>query len=195
MKHHAAYFVVLQALLTLSLGCSRDVAGGNPKLPLASKNGSSWVAPANEYEVLRSITNAFYDGRYRHMYLYDAKDYNKFWTFFPKPSGFVLFSLYGSFTNVPLDSPGGNWVPYGANFRIVLTPLSPNETKVTVRTIESKVADGKDLFNVHGGEAIHYRNVPPVLQEETNVLWEIHKQVNAKNTALRTNDRNATERH
>ena len=55
--------------------------------------------------------------------------------------------------------------------------LDTDRTKVTVRTISSEVIDGKEIFNVHGGTANHYRTVPPVRQEEENVLMAILEEL------------------
>ncbi len=54
--------------------------------------------------------------------------------------------------------------------------MATNRTSITVRTIDAWVIHGKEI-GVHGGVANHEVNVPPLLQEETNVLLAISNAV------------------
>lgn len=63
----------------------------------------------------------------------------------------------------------GPRVPYAACFHITTVSAGTNQTKVVVRTIVSEVVDGKEP-GVHAQWAFHYRKVPPVRQEEENVI-------------------------
>ena len=98
-------------------------------------------------------------------------------------NGFVLYTFHESFTKVPMRRSGGKSLPYIAYFHIDLTPLATNQTKVTVRTILSEVIDGRETLNLHGGEANHYRKVPPVRQEEERVVTAIAEALSANNTS------------
>jgi hypothetical protein len=140
-------------------------------LPIADQNGTERVFPANQDEIVDAITNAFADSRYRQMILEPASDVPGLVPGFKEKTGFVLESMSatGSITNIPLTSPGTTPVPYVAYFYIRTTQLGTNKSGVTVRTIRSEVIDGQEP-GVHGGWANHYRKVPPVRQEEENVL-------------------------
>ncbi len=63
-------------------------------------------------------------------------------------------------------------LPYRAYFYIGLTSTGTNATMVTVRTIQAEVIDGKEP-GVHEGWAMHFRKIPPVRQEEENILEAI----------------------
>jgi hypothetical protein len=162
-------------ILIIASACNRDVAGGNPKMPLSNRSGTSRDFSASEAQVMRAITTAFSDFRYRSTFLEPAVECRYLVTGWHPTNGFVLFPLDGAISNVPLDSSGNKSVPYIPYFHIIVTSVKSNETRLTVRTIRAEVIDGKELFNVHGGEALHHRKVPPVAQEETNVILEVEK--------------------
>ena len=126
-----------------------------------------------------AITNAFDEFRYRGMNFDEALGRDYLLAGWHPTNGFILmpFSADGSITNVSIGRNNKRWVPYVAYFHIVPESTATNETRVTVRTILSQVIDGTELFNVHGGIANHYRRVPPVRQEEENVLSVIEQKL------------------
>ena len=91
--------------------------------------------------------------------------------------GFVLCSYaLDGIAKVPLDRARTKWVPYFAEFHIDVKPLDNNQTKVTVRSIRPRVIDGKEV-GWHFGPSVHYRNVPPLRQEEEKVLAAIAEEL------------------
>ncbi len=165
------------ALIGLTTGCGpRNVAGGDPILPLADAKGSARIFEATEAQTTSAITNAFGDNRYRGMALNPASGYTfpvKDWN---PTNGHVLRPLMVStITNVLLSS--GLSAPYSPFFHIRITPENTNQTKVIVRTVSAEVIDGQEM-GVHGGWASHTRKVTPVRQEEENVLNAIAEELN-----------------
>lgn len=167
----------------LTTGCAAGVVGGKPRLPLSGKGGSHRVLQASAPATISAITNAFANFQYRGMALYDAGRWRDVLPRQPT-SGFLLCPLdLNGITNIPVGHASATYVPYVPYFHIYATPVGENQTKVTVSTIRAEVIDGHQ-FGWHGGRAIHYRKVPPVRQEEENVLAAIAQQL-----ASQTNDR------
>lgn len=166
--------LVACAAVAFVAGCVYGATGGKPALPLSDEHGTERVLPASEAETIAAITNALGNQRYRRMGLYEAakftwEDIAPNWH---PTNGFQLQPLQGPITNVPLDRAQTKWVPYVAFFYISTAPVNTNQTKVTVRTVLSKVIDGKEP-GIHGPWAYHYRKVPPVRSEEESVLAAI----------------------
>ena len=147
--------------------------GGAPALPLSGANGTSQLFSAPEPTVLTAVSNAFETGDahpigYRGMHLYTASEES----YLGVTNGFVLFPLLGPISSVPLQGRTQISVPYIASFNITTKSLDRSHTTATVRTIYAKVIDGSDI-GIHGGWANHERNVPPVKDEEEDVLKAI----------------------
>jgi hypothetical protein len=159
--------------------CTQGVVGGNPCLPLSDKNGSTRTLTAPEAEVELAAAGAFANARYRDMDLESSANETGVVPGWKETNGYVLIWLGPSagITNVPLDRAGKISVPYVAYFHIDFSPVTTNVTKVTVRTIRSEVIDGTEVLNIHGGNAFHFRKVPPVRQEEESVLAAIAEQL------------------
>jgi len=178
MGNRRVIVVTSAIVIGVVAGCTSALVGGRPQLPLSNKNGSSRIFAATSSQMVSAITNAFADLRYRQMFLIQAADFDlvQGWH---STNGFVLepVGVPASITNVPLDRLGKQRVPYVAYFHVEITVLDTDQTKVTVRTISSEVIDGKEIFSVHGGTANHYRTVPPVRQEEENVLMAILEEL------------------
>jgi hypothetical protein len=155
-------------ILSAVIGCSRNVLGGNPALPLASSNGTVHVFALPEGSVTDAITNAFMTG-YRGMILRPAAEEAYLVANWQPSNGYVLFPLTGPIGTVPLQGHTNVVAPYTAYFYITTLPTSSSNTKVLVRTLLADVTDGKEI-GVHGGWANHRRPVPPVQVEEDNVL-------------------------
>jgi len=73
---------------------------------------------------------------------------------------------------------------YVATFHITLNERGGNETEITVRTVSAKVLDGLALG--HGGIAASTAKVPPVRQEEENVLKAVAAQLGLAKGATRS---------
>jgi len=166
----AVFFGLLSTVLLL--GCSKRVHGGNPALPLSTTNGTTAIFHAPEGVVLNAISNAFATSDdnpmgYRGMTLTPVSVYssNRGLT-----NGLELFPLMGPIATVPLAGGKPKSVPYIACFNIATKPLDNTQAAVTVRTVFSKVTDGKEASIHIVGMANHDRDVPPVKAEEENVL-------------------------
>jgi len=168
--------LALAGLLWLAFGCSRGVIGGKPTAPLSDSKGTSSNYVASEEQVLVAITNSFPTP---HWVLDRAAESAYLVPGWHATNGLVLFSIDQTITNIQLNDPAGTWVPYVAYFHIELQPAGSGITRVTVRTIKSDVIDGKEP-GIHGGWADHHRAVPPVRQEEENILRRICDQLNRK---------------
>ena len=181
MKDNWVLIVVGSVVVGFVSGCVTDLAGGKPRVPLSDKNGSERIFSANEIETAAAITNALGNFRYRDLMLYEAAKSD--WAYIVRgwhpTNGFVLAPILnasGSITNVPIDRAGKKRVPYVGYFHILVAPVATNQTVVTVRTVLSEVIDGKEI-SVHGGWANHYRKVPPIRQEEQDVLLAIAEEL------------------
>ena len=173
----AEFRFYLTALVAVSavlfIGCNREVHGGNPALPLSTTNGTMVVFPTSESAILTAISNAFATSDdnpmgYRGMDL--SNDPNSAGSNFHVVKGYILFPLLGPITNVPLTGSRPKSVPYTACFNITTVSLGNTNTTVTVRTVFSKVSDGKEASIHIVGWANHERDVLPVKAEEENVL-------------------------
>ena len=181
MKDNRVLIAVGSAVVGFALGCVTDVTGGKPRLPLSEKTGNERIFVANEIETSVAITSAFENFRYRDMMLYEAakSDWDYLVRGWHPTNGFVLaplLSASGSITNIPIDPAGNKRVPYVGYFHILVAPVATNRTMVSVRTVLSEVIDGREL-SVHGGWANHYRKVPPIRQDEENVLLAIAEEL------------------
>ncbi len=80
--------------------------------------------------------------------------------------------------NLPVTSIvwGKTRVPYHAQFLIVADQIVTNRCRVTVTTISALIPHGREI-GIHGGWAVHMKDIPPVLAEETNVLSRIETQL------------------
>ena len=76
----------------------------------------------------------------------------------------------------------GKSVPYMAEFLIYAVPAGDKNTQITVITTSSCIPGGKEL-GVHGGWLLGVKHVPPVREEETNLLARIARQLAAIQTA------------
>ena len=165
--------------LSAVAGCS--TLGDNPSLPLADKKGTARFFVSNEAETIAAITNAFANYRYRGMSLYDAIGQDYLALDWHPTNGFVLEPVVivsGSITNIAVGTLIKRRLPYIAYFHIVAVPNDTNGTTVTVRTVLAEVIDGREP-GIHGGWANHHRKVPPIRQEEENVLAAIAKELSS----------------
>jgi len=126
--------------------------------------GVNRIFAVNESEANLAITNSFRNGQYNDMLLGPAVGSGELVRGWHPTNGFVLFP--------------GTGTRYYAYFYIVTAPLATNQTRVTVRTIEADVVDGKEP-GVHGGWALHFKTIRPDQHEEENVMAAIDKELNS----------------
>ena len=152
---------------------------GNPTLPLSDVNGSKRMIGVGEARALSVISNTFRLFRYRDMMLSDASGSDYLAPNWHPTNGFVLLPTVSVVGTVPIKGILGNRrLGYVATFHITTTPLATNETKITVRTVTAKVLDGIALG--HGGTAANTASVPPIRQEEENVLNAIEVELDSQ---------------
>jgi hypothetical protein len=160
----------------LLIGCTQNVVGGNPIIPLANTNGTSQVLDFTLPQVEKALTNAFALGKYYGMPFLEVT--NSDWDYLapnwhPR-NGYILYEG-DPIARIPLDT--GITVPYRATFYITLqSQLEIKKTKITIRTMQAEVIDGQEQ-GVHGGQASHSRIITPVRQEEQAVIEAILKQL------------------
>ena len=191
MKVVLSIVCVIAVVSELTSSCSRNMTDGNPNLPLSNSNGVAQTFDVSPLVALTAITNAFSDNRYRGMRLEDARDAAYLVPGWHPKDGFVLSPFLGlnydknplasnggAITNIPLGS--GKVTPYFPYFYITISQLESNKINVSVRTVLAQIIDGRET-GVHGGWANHYRSVPPVRQEEENILTVISNQLGVEN--------------
>jgi hypothetical protein len=144
----------------------------------ANLRGTTEIVAATLDECSLAITNAFEDGRYHGM-LFIQSDVQwdslaKIWSKVPATNE---WSLSTGELPIALIRKGNKIVRYDAQFEITASPEGTNRCKVTVLTTSAWVPGGKEP-NIHGGGwVISGKDIPPVLEEETNVLSRIEKQL------------------
>jgi len=174
MSHHLQRIILAFAVFGLAVGCATGVIGGKPQLPLSDKRGTARIVAAAKTQTILAITNAFAEFSYRGMALHIGVESEETLPSIKAMNSFELRAMHEPIAKVPLDIARTKWVPYIADFQITLKPLNSNQTKIIVQTLYSEVLDGKEP-GVHTEWANHYRSVPPVRQEEENVLAAIEK--------------------
>ena len=120
---------------------------------------------ASGAEVSLAIVNTFTNGHYRDMLLSAAVGSGDLVRGWHPTNGFLLQPGTGS--------------PYQGYFHIVAAPVATNQTQVTVQTILAEALAGKEP-GVHGGWAFHFRKIPPVPQEEEDVLAAIAAELDSE---------------
>lgn len=176
MRSHLHSVILSTAIIGFVTGCSTGVIGGKPQLPLSDKGGTTRLFEATQDQAVSAITNAFAGFSYRGMVLREGAGSERVLPGGDTRNCFVLWAKHEPIAKVPLDCAETKWVPYIADFLIVVTPLDSNQTQIAVRTISSEIIDGKEA-GIHTEWANHYRKVPPVRPEEENVLDAISNEM------------------
>jgi hypothetical protein len=147
--------------------------------------GTAQCYAATLEQTIVAITNAFESGRYHGMlFCPSAEQFDiakKRWTRKPATNQWELISdglAWGINIFVPWNK---QMLPYHAQFLIHTEQLATNQCKVTVTTILASIPHGKEL-GMHLQWALHYKDIPPVLAEETNVLSRIEMQLQSIQT-------------
>ena len=141
--------------------------------------GTAQCYPATLEQTITAITNAFESGRYHGaLFVANHEQFDiarKRWSGIPATNQWELItdSLGGGKILVPWNK---QMLQYSAHFLIHAEQLATNQCKVTVTTISASVPLGREI-GMHGGWAVHMKNIPPVMAEETNVLSRIDRQL------------------
>jgi hypothetical protein len=142
-------------------------------------DGTTKLVAAPLGQIAAAITNAFSPHHYHGMgllpshYQYDTAAHR--WSRRPATNEWSLYTVDLPLTTIVI---GKKNVPYFAEFDITVREIATNQCDITVRTISAWVHDGKEI-GIHGGWAVHSKHIPPVLQEETNVLLRIEIQLHS----------------
>ena len=157
------------SLCLLLAGAFVASAGGQVKA--GKRPATSEVLQATQAEAAAAITNLF-----RHDYYHLS---------------LLVIELSptmteGGLTNGWLATPAGpqltdivkgkKTLPYFAAFHISVESAGSNQCRLGVRTLSSWVHNGKEI-GIHGGWAHHAMDVAPLLQEETNLLFQIAREL------------------
>lgn len=170
-RSHFTRFVLI---LLVAVGGLRDSRAAS-KQP----TGTARCYAATLEQTIVAITNAFESGRYHGaLFVASLEQFDiakKRWTRIPATNQWELITdnLGGGKILVPWNK---QMLQYSAQFLIHAEQLTINQCKVIVTTIEASVPHGREI-GIHGGWAVHMKNIPPVLEEETNVLSRIDAQL------------------
>jgi hypothetical protein len=144
--------------------------------------GTQQIFNVGQIQASSAIGKAFGSYPYKGMALFSAQT-DGFIPGWHKTNGWILFPLNGPMAVTQWKNTD-KMVPHIGTFHIALQSLASNPTAVFVRTIDSRVINGKEI-GVHGGWANHEVDVPPALSEETNVLMAIANALGAQKGAGR----------
>jgi len=157
-------------VLTL-VGVSHALAGTD------GRSGTSKVYAVTVDQIIPAITNAFESDRYHDMlFVPSHEQWDQAAHRWSRRPATNEWGLNTGHLPVAVIARGQKTVPYYAHFEITASPLGTNSCKVSVVTISATIPDGKEI-GIHGGWAVHMKHIPPVFEEETNVLLRIEKQL------------------
>ena len=166
-----------RAILALLALYGAHISGGSALADTQTNGGTAQVYPANLDLAVAAITNAFSLRRYHNMaiiaepYQYDM--ITQRWSKRPATNEWSLYTEMSPLTEVLWE---GKMVSYFPEFDITAKQLVTNQCIITVRTISAWIPDGKEI-GIHGGLSGHAKHIPPILQEETNVLSQIEMEL------------------
>lgn len=171
--------IILTGGVGFGLAWVTSELAGNPTLPVSDANGSERMIAVGESQALSVISNTFRLFHYHDMMLSDAPGSDYLAPNWHPTNGFVLLPTVSIVGTVPTKGILGNRrLGYVATFHITTTPLATNKTKITVRTVTSKVLDGIALG--HGGTVANTASVAPIRQEEENILKAIEVELDSE---------------
>jgi hypothetical protein len=169
-------FLALALAMTGFIVWASGALAGKPCLPLSDAKGTECVFTASASEVGSAITNAFRLFKYHDLMLTDAIGSDYMAPTWHPTNGFLLLPTTSTLCTVPTAGVlGRRQLPYLATFHITVKPIATNQMMVAVRTVTAKVMDGITLG--HAGTTGNTVAVPPVRQEEENVLAAIADQL------------------
>ena len=173
MTHNRAMRFMLTVLVAAIL---RSGAHAEPKWPTGTTN---WYAATLE-QTIAAITNAFEHGHYHGMlFCPNAEQFDiakKRWIRKPATNQWELITdglAMGVNILVPWNK---QRLPYNAQFLIHAEQVATNQCEVKVTTIRASIPHGKEL-GMHLTWVNHYKDIPPVLAEEANILARIEMQL------------------
>jgi hypothetical protein len=133
-------------------------------------NATARVLEATQAEASAAITNLFEETYYHGMLVIELSSTV---SEYGLTNGWEAQTSMSELTNI---TKGKKTLPYFAQFHITAEPVGTDRCKIAVRTLSSWVSEGKEI-GIHGGWAGHAVHVPPVLQEETNILLQIAREL------------------
>jgi len=166
-----------RTILTLLALYAAHISDGSALADTQTNGGTARVYAATLDLAVAAITNAFSSRRYHNMaiiaepYQYDM--ITQRWSKRPATNEWSLYTEMSPLTEVLWE---GKMVSYFPEFDITAKQLVTNQCKITVRTISAWIPDGKEI-GIHGGLSGHAKHIPPILQEETNVLSQIEMEL------------------
>ena len=161
-----------RALLEFAILCGLLLGNGFATADPTIAQGTSRIYVVSLGQARAAITNAF--EKYHDM-LIAASDveYNpvaRRWSKKPTTNEWELATSDAPLLTISFHN---KLVPYYADFDIAVTRISTNQCQITVTTIDGWVPNGKKEMGIHGGWVGQTEHIPPMLQEETNVLTQI----------------------
>lgn len=172
-----------RAILVHLFLCCALVSGAGARSAVQPDAATATVFLGPLRDVIVAITNAFASGRYHGMSILPAdRHYDPVaqrWSETPATNEWHLYPV-----DVPLTEvkKGKKLIPYFAQFDIIARQIASNQCTVTIRTMSAWIPDGKEL-GLHGGWAGHSKHVPPIMEEETNLLSQIAMEMRAPGSA------------
>jgi hypothetical protein len=171
-----ATLIAVTMALSLTVAWLSGLFIGEPLSETSDQTGSSRTFWAKETQTMGAITNAFRLFRYHEMMLSDAVGTDYLAPDWHPTNGLILLPTTSIIAKVPSKGFfGTRQLAYVASFHITATAVDSNRTRVTVRTVTSKVMDG--LAVGHGGVTPNLFSVKPVTREEQNVLDAIQAEL------------------
>jgi hypothetical protein len=148
------------------------LAGGS------SHTGTTKMLNGSLDQCAAAITNAFDTGGYHGLlFIQSPVQWDpraKVWSRIPATNE---WSLSPGELPVNLIRKGNRMLPYDAAFEIIACPAGTNRCSVSVLTTAASIPGGKEPSIHGGGWVVSAKDIPPVLEEETNVLLRIEKQL------------------
>jgi hypothetical protein len=164
----------------LLFGLAGTVSDGNHTLAAAEgKVRTSKTYTASLDQAITAITNAFSSCRYHDMgFMSDECQFDTGRSRWTKRPATNEWSLYPQELPVSVIARRKSTVPYYADFLITAEQHATNRCRITVATTSAQIPDGREI-GIHGGWAVHMKDIAPILEEETNVLSRFERQLDA----------------
>lgn len=159
---------------------------------VAADTKTEYVFPYRTNEVISAITEAFSEGRFYGMNLWEAAKIPDMVPGSGATNGFVLQS-HQAYTAVRLAGSETKAFPYNGWFSVQVNSQGMIGTHVVVRTIHSEANVGT-RFDLHVGGAAHrFVEIPPVKKLEYEVLLAISEALHRSDPTMRGAGGSGTE--
>jgi hypothetical protein len=166
-----------RAILSLLALCGAFVSDATPLAGNEGREGTARFYAVTLNQARAAITNAFSDDRYHELLIaptfteWDPR--TRRWSKRPTTNQWAVFTADSPLTTITW---GKKSVPYYADFDIAVNSISTNQCRIVVRTTSAWIPGGLEI-GIHSGWARGAKNIPPILQEETNVLSQIEMEM------------------